>query len=145
MRRVLQHKFLWLNKLRDHALSRSALPSSRAAPTRLSRRSRSRVDRAHYGAHSLPLRRRPVKKKKPSREGNNSKGHQAVLTCQYSQQRQPSASGSSTNRRPARKHSSSTYKDESSTLKSSALQRRTPLGTHGYNCKNEYPSTTDPA
>ena len=39
----------------------------------------------------------------------------------------------------ARKHSSSTYKDESSTLirRSSTLQWRTPLGTHSYNRKIE--------
>ena len=38
----------------------------------------------------------------------------------------------------ARKHSSSTYKDKSSTLigRSSTLKRRTPLGTHSYNYKD---------
>ena len=102
LRGVLQNESLRLDKLRDHGLSRSALPLSRAAPIGLSQCSRSRVDRAHYGAHSLPLRRRPVKKKKPSREGNNSEGYQAVLTCHYSQQKRRSVSASPSNRRPAR-------------------------------------------
>ena len=71
LRGVLQHEFLRLDKLRDHALSRSApplsrVPLSRAAPARLRRSSRSRVDRAHDRAHRPPLggRRRPEKKKR---------------------------------------------------------------------------------
>ena len=66
LRGMLQHESLRLNKLLDHALSRSALPLSRAAPTGLSRRSRSRDGSAHYGTHRLPLggRRRSEKKKR---------------------------------------------------------------------------------
>ena len=76
LRGVLQHEFLRLNKLRDHVLSRSALPLSRAAPTRLSRCSRSRVDRAHYRAHRLSLRRgrRPEKKKSHQEKATIQKG-----------------------------------------------------------------------
>ena len=68
LRGVLQHEFLRLDQLQDHDLSRSTLPLSRAAPTRLSRCSRSRVDRAHYGAHRLPHRRRRPEKKKSHQE-----------------------------------------------------------------------------
>ena len=59
---MLQHEFLRLEKLRDHALSRSALPLSRAIPAGFSWRSRSRDDPAHDRAHRLPLGRgrRPV-------------------------------------------------------------------------------------
>jgi len=47
----------------------------------------------------------------------------------------------------ARKYSSSTYLDEStiSIRRPSTLQRRTPLGTHNYNCKIEETSARDPA
>ena len=76
LRGVLQHEFLRLNKLRDHALSRSALPLSRAAPTGLSQCSRSRVDKAHDRAHRLPLRRgrRPEKKKSHQEKATIQKG-----------------------------------------------------------------------
>jgi len=76
LRGGLQHEFLRLDKLWDHALSRSALPLSRATPTGLSRRSRSRVDRAHDRAHSLPLRRGRMPEKK--------KSHQEKATTQKS-------------------------------------------------------------
>ena len=47
----------------------------------------------------------------------------------------------------ARKHSSSTYKDKSSTLirRSSTLKRITPLGNHHCNRKDEDSSASDPA
>ena len=62
---MLQNESLRPDKLRDNALSRSTLPLSRAAPTGLNRRSRSRVGRAHDKANRLPLgrRRRPKKRK----------------------------------------------------------------------------------
>ena len=46
----------------------------------------------------------------------------------------------------ARKYSSSTYQDQSTTLirRSSTLQGGTPLGTHNYNCKIEEISASDP-
>jgi hypothetical protein len=67
---VLQHEFLRLNKLRDHALSRSTLPLNRATPTELSRRSRCRDSRAHDRTHRLPLGRRRRPEKKKSHQGN---------------------------------------------------------------------------
>ena len=76
LRGVLLNESFRLDKLRDHGLSRSALPLSGAAPTRLGRRSRSRVDRAHDRAHSLPLRRGRMPEKK--------KGHQEKATTQKS-------------------------------------------------------------
>jgi len=76
LRGVLQNESLRLDKLRDHGLSRSALPLSRAAPTGLSQCSRSRVDRAHDRAHSLPLRRGRMPEKK--------KSHQEKATTQKS-------------------------------------------------------------
>ena len=65
LRGMLQNESLLLDKLRDYGLPRSALPPSRAALTGLSRRSRSRVGRAHDKANRLPLgrRRRPKKRK----------------------------------------------------------------------------------
>ena len=89
LRGVLQHEFLRLNKLRDHALSRSALPLSRAAPTGFSRCSRSRVGRAHYGTHRMPLRRRrPEKKKNHQEKTTTQKG-----TKPYSPVTTPSRGG----------------------------------------------------
>ena len=66
---MLQHEFLQLGKLRDHAQPRSTLPLSRATSARFSRRRGSRDGGAHNRAHRLPLgrRKRPKKKKKPSK------------------------------------------------------------------------------
>ena len=90
LRGVLQHEFLRLDKLRDHALSRSAPPLSRAAPARLCRSSRSRVDRAHDRAHHPPLggRRRPEKKKSHQEKATTQKG-----TKTYSPVTTPSRNG----------------------------------------------------
>ena len=57
---MLQHEFLRLGKLRDHAQPRSTL-----RPTGLSRRCGSHDGRTHNRAHRLPLgrRRRPKKRK----------------------------------------------------------------------------------
>ena len=100
LRRLLEHEFLCPGKLWDSSLSRNALPLSRAAPTGLSRRCRSRVDRAHDKAHRLPLRRRRrhEKTEKPSRKGKKSEGYLAIITCHYSRQRQRSTSESSQTR-----------------------------------------------
>ena len=68
LRGVFQYEFLRLHKLRDHDLSRSTLPLSRAAPTELSRRSRSRVGRTHDRANRLPLGRRRRHKKRKSHQ-----------------------------------------------------------------------------
>ena len=87
---MLQHESIRFNKLRDHALSRSALPLSRAAPAGLSRRSRSRESRAHDRAHRLPLgkKRRPEKKKSHQGNATTQKG-----TKTYSPVTTPSRSG----------------------------------------------------
>ena len=87
---MLQHEFLRLNKLRDHALSRSALPLRRTAPTGHSRHSRSRDSRAHDRTHHLPLgrRRRPEKKKSHQGNATTQKG-----TKTYSPVTTPSRSG----------------------------------------------------
>src|SRR6185503_1384659 len=76
LRGVLQNESLCPDKLRDNALSRSTLPLSRAAPTRLNRRSRSRVDRTHDRANRLPLgrRRRPKKRKSHQEKAITQKG-----------------------------------------------------------------------
>ena len=65
LRGMLQHEFLRLGKLRDHAQSRSTLPLSRATPAGFSRSRGSHDDGAHNRAHRLPLgrRRRPKKRK----------------------------------------------------------------------------------
>ena len=120
LRGVFQHEFLRLHKLWDYDLSQSTLPLSRAAPTGLSRRNKSRVDRACDRAHRLPLRRgrSPEKKKeKPSRKGNNSERYQAVLTYHYSQQKRYSASESSQIRRPAHPPSAPGHPTPSDLLK----------------------------
>ena len=102
LRGVLQNKSLCLDKLRDHGLSRGTLPLSRAAPTGLSRCSRSQIDRTHYGAHHQPLRRRrPEKKKKTIRRRQQltrvpSRTHLSLL-----QQGRRSVSKSSQTRRTA--------------------------------------------
>ena len=61
---MLQHEFLRLGKLRDHAQPRSTLPLSRATPAGFSRRSGSRDDQALDRTHRLPLgwRRWPKKR-----------------------------------------------------------------------------------
>ena len=76
LRGVFQHEFLRLHKLWDYDLSQSTLPLSRAAPTGLSRRNKSRVDRACDRAHRLPLRRgrRPEKKKSHQEKATIQKG-----------------------------------------------------------------------
>ena len=51
LRRLLQNKFLRLDKLRDTAQSRSTLPPGRTTPHRLARCSRSRGGWAHNGTH----------------------------------------------------------------------------------------------
>ena len=76
LRGLLQNKSLRLDKLRDYGLLRSALHPSRAAPSGLSQRSRSRVGRAHDRTHRLPLRRgrRPEKKKSQQKKAATQKG-----------------------------------------------------------------------
>ena len=87
---MLQNESLRLDKLRDYGLPRSALPSSRAAPSKLSRRGRSRDGQALNRTHRLPLGRRRRPEKKKSHQGNTTtqKG-----TKPYSLVTTPSRSG----------------------------------------------------
>ena len=72
---MLQHEFLRLGKLRDHAQSRSTPPLSRATPARFSRSRGNHDDGAHNRAHRLPLgrRRRPKKKKSHQKQTQDFK------------------------------------------------------------------------
>ena len=90
LRGMLQNESLRLDKLRDYGLPRSALPPSRAAPSGLSRHSRSRVGRAHDRTHRLPLRRgwMPEKKKSHQEKATTQKG-----TKPYSPVTTPSRGG----------------------------------------------------
>ena len=68
LRRLLQHEFLQLNKLRDNTQPRSTLPLGRTTPPGLAWRSRSRGGRAHNRAHRPLLGRRKGPRKKKSHQ-----------------------------------------------------------------------------